>query len=210
MGDFFRRAAAHVRLLGQTAPAWRSPQRGALGAILAHWSLDEPDPTVVSIPTGSGKTAVAMAAPFLAREPPRRVLVLAPAQQLRRQLATEFSSYAQLRRLGIIPEEVDDPIVMRMQDVRGIAAGSYPLLSPSSSLISRMAAITLAMCSSRSMPRSSTPCRTLTRSTPAAKAEPSALRDARQGNAIRPSGGVPFRRRVSKRAQALQQAQRSS
>lgn len=115
MGDFFKRAADHVRLLGHSAPAWRSPQLGALGAILAHWSLDEPDPTVVSIPTGSGKTAVAMAAPFLARHPPRRVLVLAPAQQLRRQLASEFSNYAQLRRLGVLPEEVDDPIVVRMK-----------------------------------------------------------------------------------------------
>jgi superfamily II DNA or RNA helicase len=114
MGDFFQRAADHVRLFGQ-APSWRSPQRGALGAILAHWSLDEPDPTVVSIPTGSGKTAVAMAAPFLASQPPRRVLVLAPAKQLRRQLATEFASYAQLRRMGILPEEVEDPIVMRMK-----------------------------------------------------------------------------------------------
>jgi superfamily II DNA or RNA helicase len=115
MGDFFQRAAEHVRLLGHTAPAWRSPQLGALGAILAHWSLDEPDPTVISIPTGSGKTAVAMAAPFLSRQPPRRVLVLAPAQQLRRQLASEFSSYAQLRRIGVLPEAMEGPIVVRMK-----------------------------------------------------------------------------------------------
>jgi hypothetical protein len=81
---------------------------------MAHWSLGEREPTVVSIPTGVGKTAVGMAAPFLAAEPPRRVLVLAPAKQIRRHLVEHFQTYAQLRRLGVIAQTAGAPSVFEM------------------------------------------------------------------------------------------------
>lgn len=81
---------------------------------MAHWSLAPREPTVVSIPTGSGKTAVAMAAPFLLANPPQRVLVLAPAQQLRRQLAEQFSTYDQLRQRKVLPDDVGAPTVIEM------------------------------------------------------------------------------------------------
>jgi superfamily II DNA or RNA helicase len=111
---FYRRAAEQVALLGDTSKGWRRPQIGALGATLAHWSLADREPTVISIPTGSGKTAVALVAPFLSTDPPSRVLVLAPARQIRHQLAGHFSTYGQLKRLGILPESVGEPIVFEM------------------------------------------------------------------------------------------------
>lgn len=114
MGDFYRQAAGHVVLLGNRAQGWRRAQLGALGATMAHWSLAEREPTVISIPTGTGKTAVGMAAPFLMTDPPRRVLVLAPAQQIRRQLVQHFSTYAQLQRLGVLPEAAGAPTVFEM------------------------------------------------------------------------------------------------
>jgi superfamily II DNA or RNA helicase len=98
---FFAERGAQFNLLGDGT--WRRPQLGALGAILASWSLGRPEPTLVSIPTGSGKTAVALAAPFLLSSSPRRVLVLAPSQQLRRQLAEHFQSYTQLIARGVLP-----------------------------------------------------------------------------------------------------------
>ncbi len=77
MGDFYTRAAKRVVLFGGSGDGWRAPQLGAIGATLSHWSLGELEPTVVSIPTGAGKTAVAMAAPFLTGTPwPSRVLVV--------------------------------------------------------------------------------------------------------------------------------------
>lgn len=115
MGDYYSRAAQHVDLLGdRTAGAWRRPQLGALGATLAHWTLAERDPTVVSIPTGTGKTAVAMAAPFLTSQAPSRVLVLAPARALREQLAQQFATQAQLHRLGVLSPEAGLPNVVSM------------------------------------------------------------------------------------------------
>jgi superfamily II DNA or RNA helicase len=81
---------------------------------MAHWSLADREPTVISIPTGTGKTAVGMAAPFLGIDPPRRVLVLAPARHLRTQLAEQFSTYAQLHELGVLQETVGAPRVLEM------------------------------------------------------------------------------------------------
>ncbi|MEX0753947.1 MAG: DEAD/DEAH box helicase family protein [Actinomycetota bacterium] len=114
MSDFYQQATQHVALLGDREHGWRRPQLGALGATMAHWSLAEREPTVVSIPTGTGKTAVGMAAPFLTATPPERVLVLAPARQIRRQLAEHFSTYRQLHGLGVLPEAAGAPAVFEM------------------------------------------------------------------------------------------------
>jgi hypothetical protein len=74
-----------------------------------HWSLGPTVPTVISIPTGSGKTAMAMAAPHFLEEPPGRVLVVAPTRALRDQLTDNFATNDVLRRMGAMPsrEEYD-------------------------------------------------------------------------------------------------------
>src|SRR3990172_8380272 len=72
-----------------------------------HWSLSPETPTVVSIPTGSGKTALAMAAPFLLEEPPTRILVVVPTRALREQMTANFQNCAVLRRVGALPPESD-------------------------------------------------------------------------------------------------------
>lgn len=81
-------------------PQWRSPQRGALGALLSHWSLPRNTPAMVSLPTGSGKSAIALAAPFLSAA--RRVLVVVPSTDLRRQMAGAFTDLALLQRIGAV------------------------------------------------------------------------------------------------------------
>lgn len=58
---------------------WRSPQLGALGSLIAHWRLATGEPALVSLPTGTGTTAVALASPFITPVPPKRVLVLVPS-----------------------------------------------------------------------------------------------------------------------------------
>lgn len=124
--SFYRRAVGHITLLGDGEKSWRRPQIGALGATMAHWSLADREPTVISIPTGTGKTAVGMAAPFLGIDPPRRVLVLAPARHLRTQLAEQFSTYAQLHRLGVLQEAVGAPRVLEMSG----RTADWPSLEP--------------------------------------------------------------------------------
>ncbi len=81
-------------------PAWREPQLAALGAVVAQWSLAGSETPLVSVPTGVGKTAIALAAPFLARA--RRTLVVVPTQELRRQTVQRFSTQDVLLRIGAL------------------------------------------------------------------------------------------------------------
>ena len=106
---YFADARAHFRFIGVPRPQWRPPQFGGLGAAAMHWSLAPTVPTVISVPTGSGKTAMAMAAPHFLEEAPRRVLVVAPTRALRDQLVQNFATTEVLRRVGAMPtiEEYD-------------------------------------------------------------------------------------------------------
>jgi len=65
--SFYGRAAKHVVLLGDRANGWRRPQIGALGATMAHWSLADREPTVVSIPTPGPYSSAGMPAARSAR-----------------------------------------------------------------------------------------------------------------------------------------------
>ncbi|WP_081346479.1 DEAD/DEAH box helicase [Mycobacteroides chelonae] len=111
---------------GPSVPKWRSPQRGALGALLAYWSVHHSSSAVVSVPTGSGKSAIATAAPYLTGA--ERVLVVVPSRDLRAQLANDFRSEQVLRSIGAregdsfpnvvqISGLVDDWDVLRAADV---------------------------------------------------------------------------------------------
>ena len=96
------------------APAWRPPQLAALGAALSQWSLAGEDSPLISVPTGVGKTAVALAAPFVAGA--SRVLVVVPTRELRRQTAEQFKTQGVLRRIGALREEgVTQPHVLEVE-----------------------------------------------------------------------------------------------
>jgi superfamily II DNA or RNA helicase len=126
VGDFYESTVEVANLLGKREGGWREPQRGAIGAALAHWSLEKQQPALISIPTGTGKTAVAMAAPFLLPAPPARVLVVAPAVAIREQLQNEFSTYEQLKRIEVLPEADRVPVV---REVKG-RVGDWQALEP--------------------------------------------------------------------------------
>ena len=93
-------------------PSWRVPQAGALGAILQHWSLGDAQPALVVLPTGVGKTAVAMAAPFLSSA--RRVLVLVPSTVLRTQTFQRFATQAILRDTAALEPSAPSPRVVQL------------------------------------------------------------------------------------------------
>lgn len=70
-------------------PGLRRPQIGALHAIHAHWSTKSDVATVV-LPTGVGKTEVMLSTLVSARC--ERVLVIAPSDPLRTQIAEKFET----------------------------------------------------------------------------------------------------------------------
>lgn len=112
---------------------WRSPQIGALGAILAHWSLDASEPALISMPTGSGKTAVALALPYLAKS--HRVLVVVPSRELRRQIASEFRSQTMLQGIGALEGDAAPSVhewVGRQPDWSSLDAADVVVAIPAS------------------------------------------------------------------------------
>lgn len=86
----------------------RSPQIGAIFGLLAHWKASEALATVV-MPTGTGKTETMLA--LLVRERFSRLLVLVPTDALRSQLARKFESLGRLRTMGVVPDDVANPVV---------------------------------------------------------------------------------------------------
>ena len=75
---------------------------GAIMAVAAHFTLDQ-SPAIVTMPTGSGKSAVLAACPFVLNA--RRVLVVAPGKMLRTQLAEDFLNLEDLRKAGVLQTE---------------------------------------------------------------------------------------------------------
>lgn len=117
--------ARHYRSLSYPLPeegggGLRRGQLGALHAIAAHFGLRD-DPAVVTMPTGSGKSAVLVGAAFLLRA--RRVLVITPSKFVRSQLTSEFRTLSQLRRAGALPSDLPTPTVHEVRHRVSDAAG---------------------------------------------------------------------------------------
>ncbi|MCG8323626.1 MAG: DEAD/DEAH box helicase family protein [Cytophagales bacterium] len=86
----------------------RPPQLGALFSIGSHWSLSNSPATIV-MPTGTGKTEV-MIAISVAHHIKRSVIAV-PSKALKFQIATKFKSLGILNELGVIPKDIEYPIV---------------------------------------------------------------------------------------------------
>lgn len=86
-------------------------QLGAIHALAAHFSVDT-QPAIVTMPTGSGKTAVLTMLPFLLKS--ERVLVITPSRLVRGQIAEEFSALQTLRDVGVLPSRSALPKVFEL------------------------------------------------------------------------------------------------
>lgn len=87
----------------------RTPQRGALHALLAHWSKST-DPATLVLPTGTGKTETLLLTILTKR--PKKTLVLVPTDPLREQTFDKACTWGRLGDLGVLPENaVDYPVV---------------------------------------------------------------------------------------------------
>lgn len=86
----------------------RSPQFGAAHAICAHWSLSS-DPGTIVMPTGTGKTETMMV--ITALEQCSRVLLIVPSDALRTQIAEKFARFGILKKIGIVDNLANYPIV---------------------------------------------------------------------------------------------------
>jgi superfamily II DNA or RNA helicase len=86
----------------------RPPQLGALHAIAAHWSVFR-NPATIVMPTGTGKTETMLGA--LAGYVRKPMLVVVPSDLLRSQTAGKFLTFGLLRKLGVLADGAENPIV---------------------------------------------------------------------------------------------------
>jgi superfamily II DNA or RNA helicase len=87
-------------------------QAGAIHQIASHFSLHD-EPAVITMPTGSGKTAVLMMAPFVLQA--TRVLVVTPSRLVREQIADDFGKLETLRKAGVLPSDIAKPTVHELK-----------------------------------------------------------------------------------------------
>lgn len=93
-----------------TASNLREAQRGALHAIAAHRSASD-EPAQIVLPTGVGKTLIAVLAPYVLEA--ERVLVVTPARIVRDQVAYEFAKLSQAISNGALRDSTSRPSVWR-------------------------------------------------------------------------------------------------
>jgi len=96
-----------------TSPGLYNAQIGAIHALASHFTVDD-QPAIVTMPTGSGKTAVLMMLPFVLRSV--RVLIITPSRLVRGQIAEDFASLKTLREIGVVPDAVDLPRVIELDE----------------------------------------------------------------------------------------------
>ena len=89
-------------------PGFRLAQLGAIHAAAAHFATRN-EPGIITMPTGSGKTAVLIATAFVLRA--KRVLIIAPSRLVREQIAEEAASLETLKKAGAIKTQIAGPTV---------------------------------------------------------------------------------------------------
>lgn len=89
-------------------PGFRIAQLGAIHSAAGHFA-NRTDPGIITMPTGSGKTAVLIAAAYVLRA--QRVLVITPSRLVREQIAEEIATLATLKETGALPNDHPVPRV---------------------------------------------------------------------------------------------------
>ena len=89
-------------------PGLRSPQIGALHALMAHME-DGEESAIVVMPTGTGKTETMLG--FLIANVCQKVFVIVPSDSLRNQTYRKFKKLGLLRTLKAVPNDIKLPIV---------------------------------------------------------------------------------------------------
>ena len=120
-------------------PGLRSPQLGALHAILAHRSMETGEPITVVMPTGTGKTETMLAA---FAHTPILTLVIVPSNALRSQIALKFATLGVLPTSRVLRGEYLCPVVGLLKSGLKTAEQCGGLLNSCNVLVATAAAVT--------------------------------------------------------------------
>lgn len=95
----------------ENIPGLRTPQIGGIYATLSHWSISSDIATIV-MPTGTGKTETMLS--LLVAYRIKKLLVVVPSQALRDQTERKFLDFGLLKKIGIVKEGANYPIVGKL------------------------------------------------------------------------------------------------
>lgn len=95
-------------------PGLRHCQVGAICALTAHFSVTASAPGIISLPTGTGKTAVLLISPYILKA--KRVLLTTSSEILREQITCDAEDLSTLKRIGIATEDWSLPEVLEVTE----------------------------------------------------------------------------------------------
>jgi len=124
LADIVDTWATRLSITGQEGNL-RPPQRGALLALLAHWSRSKSPATIV-LPTGTGKTETLLLTILVKK--PTRTLILVPTDALRDQTFRKACVWGALPDLDVLAPGVLYPVV-------GVIRQSFTSLAQASEFI---------------------------------------------------------------------------
>lgn len=91
----------------------RNSQIGAIHAIASFFTLHQENAAIVVMPTGAGKTAVLMMAPYVLSND--KVLIITPSIMVRSQITNDFQNLATLCKAGVFNEDMEKPVVYELK-----------------------------------------------------------------------------------------------
>lgn len=108
--DVIESLTGRVTLVEEDLPrlGLRTPQVGALHALLARRTLGVTEPTTIVLPTGTGKTETMLASFCL---DPVRTVVVVPSDALRTQIGEKFATLGKLPEAGVVGDGALAPVV---------------------------------------------------------------------------------------------------
>ncbi|MGA3013499.1 MAG: DEAD/DEAH box helicase family protein, partial [Bacteroidales bacterium] len=108
--DFFENNFEKLKPLALNGnPIYRECQVGAAWATMAHFTSST-EPALISMPTGSGKTALMMMLAFILKA--KHVIIITSSVVLRGQTAEKFKDLTDLRQAGAYPKDAPSPLVL--------------------------------------------------------------------------------------------------
>jgi len=87
-------------------------QEGAIHSIGSFFTTNT-EPAIITMPTGSGKTAVLMMTPFLLRA--KKVLIITPSRMVRGQIFEDFEKLETLKEIGVFSKTVTHPKILEVK-----------------------------------------------------------------------------------------------
>lgn len=111
----------------------RNAQIGAIHAIASHSTIEPMDAAMIVMPTGSGKTAVLMLAPYLLRK--TKVLVVTPSAMVRGQIVDDYKHLKTLKSIKVFSNDILPPKVyeaehlLNVQEIEEISSADVVVAS---------------------------------------------------------------------------------